>query len=115
MGCQPTCDVTYIRTVVVVVGIEYYYVDNYPDDRPCIEMTLWVTPHSTELVTSFSVLSVFEHVSKALSMVPPRVCWRGGGGGGGAAGLLNKGVGGGDKLSELCVLEHQLCNLHRSS
>ena len=28
MGCQPRCDVTYIRTVVVVVvGIEYYYVD----------------------------------------------------------------------------------------
>ena len=27
MGCQPKCDVTYIRTVVVVVGIEYYYVD----------------------------------------------------------------------------------------
>ena len=28
MGCQPRCDVTYIRTVVVVVvvGIEYYYV-----------------------------------------------------------------------------------------
>ena len=30
MGCQPRCDVTYIRTVVVVVvGIEYYYVDIY--------------------------------------------------------------------------------------
>ena len=29
MGCQPRCDVTYIRTVVVVVGIEYYYVDCY--------------------------------------------------------------------------------------
>ena len=27
MGCQPRCDVTYIRTVVVV-GIEYYYVDD---------------------------------------------------------------------------------------
>ena len=25
MGCQPRCDVTYIRTVIVV-GIEYYYV-----------------------------------------------------------------------------------------
>ena len=30
MRCQPRCDVTYIRTVIVVVivGIEYYYVDN---------------------------------------------------------------------------------------
>ena len=28
MGCQPRCDVTYMRTVVVVVvGIEYYYAD----------------------------------------------------------------------------------------
>ena len=29
MRCQPRCDVTYIRTVVVVVGIEYYYVRYY--------------------------------------------------------------------------------------
>ena len=28
MRCQPRCDVTYIRTVVV--GIEYYYVDVNP-------------------------------------------------------------------------------------
>ena len=27
MRCQPRCDVTYIHTVIVVVGIEYYYVD----------------------------------------------------------------------------------------
>ena len=35
MGCQPRCDVTYIRTVVVVVvGIEYYYVDNQASESP---------------------------------------------------------------------------------
>ena len=36
MGCQPRCDVTYIRTVVGVVGIEYYYYVDYPTLYVCM-------------------------------------------------------------------------------
>ena len=43
MRCQPRCDVTYIRTVVVVVGIEYYYVR-------CTVLTVKMADHEQEYI-----------------------------------------------------------------
>ena len=46
MGCQPRCDVTYIRTVVVVVvGIEYYYVD---DHQTHLQKEVWSGHKTTQ-------------------------------------------------------------------
>ena len=92
MGCQPRCDVTYIRTVVVVVGIEYYYVDSTycilqtgvvttataVSLGGCLAVTSFVVHYSSTSVTSlplsYGVVGLCGELIAMLSLVSHNSC-----------------------------------------
>ena len=75
------------QTRAVEFPLVFYYLHNNTrsrrpmtdDQRPCVAMTPWLTPHFNKLVASFMLIRVFCVVSM-LNKLPPGVCWRGGGG-----------------------------------
>ena len=62
MGCQPRCDVTYIRTVVVVVGIEYYYVDGIYIIIMCILLKKSYLCYTEDEATSAIIMQVYMYI-----------------------------------------------------